>query len=457
LPYAYLLPDFAWAVATNLQRRGVEVQVLREDLQLEVESVCAGEAAERVKRENGKSAKGARRFAAGTYVVRTAQKEGPLAAELLESGNAPVEPAAVFRLRRETSLLTTDARPLPEKRTLRRPITFDTLYGGKPANFSGSPTRIQAWLKDGKHFLQSRAGRLYRVHAETGKAQPLVNSNAVFQALRRLELDAKTAAGICQRTRFDMNPDRTGALINHDNDLYLFRFDGSEAARLTHTPETEEVAAFSPNGKSVAFVRSNNLFVVDLATRTERALTTDGGGDLRNGKADWVYFEEINNRNWQAYWWSPDSTRLAFEQFNDAAVPTFYALNTIPLHGKLESTRHPKSGDPNPAVKLGVVSVTGGAVRWVDLGAYVPADLVISDAGWLPESDGVYFYAQNRIQTWLDFNVWRPASERTERWYREPSPAWIESPGLPRFLKNGDFVITSDRTGWNHLYRFDVK
>ena len=393
--------------------------------------------------------------------MRTAQKEGALAAKLLESvgsnANPRPETPPVFRLARPTPLLTTEARPLPEKRTLRRPITFETVHGDKAVSFSGSPTHVQAWLPDGKQFLQVREGRLQRVQAETGKARPMLNSNAVFQALRRLELDEKTAASICRRTRFELNPDATGALLNHNNDLYFFRFDGSEAARLTRTPAPEELAAFSPNGRRVAFVRADNLYVVDLATQTERALTSDGGGDVRNGKADWVYYEEIQNRNWRTFWWSPDSAQLAFERFDAAALPMFHALDTLDPHGRLESMRHPKAGDPNPAVKLGVVSATGGPVSWVDLSAYAPDSFVISQAGWLPDSDGVYFYAQDRVQTWLDFNVWRLDNRRTERYYREKSPAWIESPGEPSFLKQGDFIIPSDRTGWNHLYRFSTK
>ena len=99
-----------------------------------------------------------------------------------------------------------------------------------------------------------------------------------------------------------MNPQRTGALFEHENDLYYCNLDGTKPVRLTKTPGREELVSFSPNGQLVAFVRDHNLYVVDIATQTERALTTDGTELISNGKADWVYFEEVFNRSWRAYW-----------------------------------------------------------------------------------------------------------------------------------------------------------
>ena len=99
-----------------------------------------------------------------------------------------------------------------------------------------------------------------------------------------------------------------GVLIDYEEDLYYVTIDGQTAVRLTSAPGPEKHATFDPQGKFVAFVRDGNLYVVDVATQTERALTTDGGGLIRNGEADWVYFEEVLNRRWKLFWWSPDSS-----------------------------------------------------------------------------------------------------------------------------------------------------
>ena len=111
----------------------------------------------------------------------------------------------------------------------------------------------------------------------------------------------------------------------------------------------------------VAFVRENNLYVVDVASQREQAITTDGNRELLNGKLDWLYQEEIYGRGqFRGYWWSPDSTRMAFLQLDERPVPEYTVVDHIPYRPALEVTDYPKAGDPNPTVKLGLASVAGG-------------------------------------------------------------------------------------------------
>ena len=97
------------------------------------------------------------------------------------------------------------------------------------------------------------------------------------------------------------------------------------------------------------------------------ALTTDGAPQLLNGKLDWLYQEEIYGRGqFRGYWWSPDSTRVAFLQLDERPVPEYTVVDDIPYRPNVEVTDYPKAGDPNPLVKLGIARVAGGAPLWVD-------------------------------------------------------------------------------------------
>ena len=74
-----------------------------------------------------------------------------------------------------------------------------------------------------------------------------------------------------------------------------------------------------------------------------------------------MYEEEIYGRGEnRAYWWSPDSTRLAFLRIDDTPVPTYAVVDHIPYEQNVEQWDYPKAGDPNPLVKLGVARVAGG-------------------------------------------------------------------------------------------------
>jgi dipeptidyl-peptidase-4 len=184
-------------------------------------------------------------------------------------------------------------------------------------------------------------------------------------------------------------------------------------------------------------------------------LTTDGNSLISNGKADWVYFEEVFHRKWQAFWWSPDSTRIVFLRFDDTPVHKFTVIDQIPVRQKVEQTPYPKAGAANPLVKLGVVAVAGEAALFVDLSNYTPTSSLVVRAGWTPDSQSLYFYVQDRAQTWLDFCTAPAQGGTPKRLFRETTKAWVDDPGPPTYLKDGSFLLASERTGWRHLYHFD--
>src|SRR5262245_51701022 len=197
--------------------------------------------------------------------------------------------------------------------------------------------------------------------------------------------------------------------------------------------------------------------MIDLATRREAALTTDGTPGVLNGTLDWVYEEEIYGRGQkQAYWWSPDSSRIAFLQIDDTPVRTYVTVDDIPYEPKVERWDYPRAGDPNPIVRLGIVSVTGTPPSWVDTSRYPDADRLIVRVGWTPDSRQVVYAVQNRVQTWLDLNLNDVEAGTTRTIFREAGKYWVASDDVmePTWLRDGSFLWLSERTGWRHLYQY---
>ncbi len=360
---------------------------------------------------------------------------------LLTAGQAPTAPAV------EEGLLTVDLLYHPDRKI----------------EFAGTPPRILRWLEDGKHYVErredpeSKLPELLRVEAETGESQPLYDLARIRGAFSRLEgLGEAQAKALVEKGDFSLSPDGSALLIDHDSDLYLYRFEPDEARRLSSGEEAEREATFSPDGRMVAFVRDHDLHVLDLESGRERALTEGGDENLLNGLLDWVYQEEIYGRgDFKGFWWSPDSARLAYLQLDESPVPSFTVVDHLPQHLKLEVTRYPKAGDPNPRPRLGVVPAAGGETHWLDLSAYQPDDLLIVRVGYAP--DGRLFYqTQNKEQTWLDLNVFDPAGGSVTRVLRETTPAWVNVLDEPHWLPDGGYLWESERTGWRHLYRYSA-
>ena len=335
-------------------------------------------------------------------------------------------------------------------------LTLEELYHPENRlNFSGSPPSGLRWLPDGEHYLQRSGGKLLRVNALDGSSRELSTREGLQAAFEKLPgFNADMAKAASRRPAAATSTDGNSLLIEFAHDIFLVEVEKSRVRRLTDAPGREEEADFSPDGRMVSFVRDNDIYVIDLQNGRERRLTHDGSEEIYNGRLDWVYQEEIYGRGrFRAYWWSPDSTRLAYLQLDETKVPAFTVIDHRPIHLRKEITRYPKAGDPNPTVRLGVVWALGRETQWLDLGAYIDQEFLLVRVGWTP-SGQVAYQVQNREQTWLHLNFADPSSGRSETVLREESPAWVGVLGQPHWLDDGGFLWFSERTGWRHIYRY---
>ena len=372
-------------------------------------------------------------------------------------------------------------------------LTLDDLFDPqKRVDFGGAPPVSATWLDDQRYLQVRGAGGGPRgggqggpaaggaewvvVDAATGQTSPFLDLARLEAALAGVAgvspAEAKRLAArrspLSDQSRpntplsgFDggpsssLNPAKTALLLRVGDDLYHYDIKSSALVRLTAAAGFEDDPAFSPDGRMVAFTRDGNLFVVDVAAQRERQLTTDGGPQRFNGRLDWVYSEEVYGRgSFRAFWWSPDSTRVAFLQLDQHTVPEFTLTDHIPTRQALEEFDYPKAGDPNPRVKLGVVRAAGGAVQWVDTSKYSATEHLIVNVGWSPDSQNVVYSLQDREQTWLDLNLGTAANGSTRTLFRETTKAWVDNQGDPTWLKDGTFLWTSERSGWKHIYKF---
>lgn len=339
----------------------------------------------------------------------------------------------------------------------------EIFHPDKKVNFSGTPPAAVEWLADGESYLQAKKEgdltTLLKVNARTGDASPFFDAAKMEAALSKLQgVTPKQARSLAHEASYKLNPTQRAVLLNAANDLIYYELGAAEAVRLTNNAEEETEEDFSPDGRAVSFVRANDLYVVDLSTRAERRLTKTGGDNNLNGVLDWVYEEEVYGRgNRRGYWWSPDSSRIAYLSIDESPVRTFPVVDHIPRAQVLEETPYPLAGDPNPLVRLGVVAVAGGDTRWVETAGYEPTDFLIVRVSWTPDSSRVVYQAQNREQTFLDLNAADASTGKPTRLFRDTTKAWVEAvDDNPRWLKDGSFLWRSERDGWLQLYHYSA-
>jgi dipeptidyl-peptidase 4 len=216
----------------------------------------------------------------------------------------------------------------------------------------------------------------------------------------------------------------------------------------------QRLATFSPDGKKVAFVRDNNIFIRDIAAGTEIQVTTDGKiNEIINGATDWVYEEEFEFS--QAYFWSPDSKRLAFYTFDESKVREYELTYYGDLYPEQYKYKYPKAGESNSVISVSIYDLTSARTVSVFLGN--DADIYIPRVKWTADPSVLSFYRMNRHQNKLELMFADARTGETHPVYTEENKYYIEINDDLTFLENGkQFLLSSEKDGFRHLYLFNI-
>lgn len=327
-------------------------------------------------------------------------------------------------------------------------VSYDDIAAGKLSARSVGGLRP---MGDGEHYTTLSKGNVLRWrYADGALVDTLFRAPASFPGVAGYELSNDGAKILLTTGR--------EPIYRHSSKANYYIYDRTLK---TLTPLSaqgkQQEATLSPNGERAAFVRDNNLFVVDLADGKERQITTDGKrGSIINGIPDWVYEEEYSFS--RAYEWAPGSDAIAFYRFDESGVRE-YSMNTF--NGKLYpenyNFKYPKAGEANSVVDIKVYRFDGDSVVDVDL-CQDTTDTYVPRIEWT--SDGkLAVHWLNRLQNHYRILLASPTTGAASVLYEERNPRYVEriNNETVTFLPDGKgFVVESERDGWMHLYRYDM-
>lgn len=211
-------------------------------------------------------------------------------------------------------------------------------------------------------------------------------------------------------------------------------------------------AKFSPDASRVAFVSNQNIYVEDLATGVTKQITLDGGANIINGTFDWVYEEELDNRD--GFRWSPDGKYIAYWQSDTKNIGTFYLINNIDsIYSKPIPLPYPKVGEKLSAVKVGVIPAAGGKTNWFNIPGD-PANNYLARMDFIPNSNEVMVQQLNRPQNSNKIWIGNIKTLSLKNIYTETDPDFLDLHDDIRWLDGEkSFTWTSEKDGWKHLYK----
>ncbi len=341
-------------------------------------------------------------------------------------------------------------------------LTVERIYS--QPSLSGRLTRGLAWTPDGKlvsYFETKGAGKetkteLRGMDAASGERRLLVEADKLDSILPTDTSRPTQATGLGRRppSQYQWAPDGAGILFQGPTALAWLDIKSQAGRTLVSGKAAIADPKISPDGRFVSYVRDHNLWLVSVADGRERALTQGGTEEIRRGELDWVYPEELEIKT--AYWWAPDSSAIAYLEMDERKVSQYPMVDFSSPSGEAEMERYPAAGGANPVVRVFVASLGGGEPRAFDMGA--ETDIYIPRVNWLTDSKHLAIQRLNRTQTVLDLLIAETATGKTRAVLSETDPNWINVSDDLYFLKDGKrFLWSSERSGYRHLYLFDLE
>ena len=338
-------------------------------------------------------------------------------------------------------------------------LNLEDVVAGKIIQTKGMGA--MSWLKDGEHYS--------RVEANTEQGGTDIVSYRAKDNAREvlipasLFVDKATGKPVPVRS-ISWSADNRKVLV-YTNTLRVWRYDtrgdywvldlSDKSFRQIGKDRPESslmFAKFSPDASKVAYVSENNIYVEDLASQSVKQLTTDGSETIVNGTFDWVYEEEFACRD--GFRWSPDGQYIAYWQSDTEGTGVFDMINNVDsLYPKILHFPYPKAGTTNSAVKVGYVSVNGGATTWIDIPGD-PRNNYIPRMEFIPNSNELFIQQLNRPQNTNKVWIAQIGSSKPEHIFTDEDKAWVDTNDHIRWLKDNQyFTWESERSGWRHLYR----
>ena len=338
-------------------------------------------------------------------------------------------------------------------------LNLEDVVAGKIIQTKGMGA--MSWLKDGEHYSRVEANAeqdgtdIVSYRAKDNAREVLIPAS--------LFVDKATGKSVPVRS-ISWSADNSKVLV-YTNTQRVWRYDTrgdywvldlsdkSFCQIGKDRPESSLMfAKFSPDASKVAYVSENNIYVEDLASQSVKQLTTDGSETIVNGTFDWVYEEEFACRD--GFRWSPDGQYIAYWQSDTEGTGVFDMINNVDsLYPKILHFPYPKAGTTNSAVKVGYVSVNGGATTWIDIPGD-PRNNYIPRMEFIPNSNELFIQQLNRPQNTNKVWIAKIGSSKPEHIFTDEDKAWVDTNDHIRWLKDNQyFTWESERSGWRHLYR----
>jgi dipeptidyl-peptidase 4 len=335
----------------------------------------------------------------------------------------------------------------------QKPITVESIW--KDYEFNTKSVPGFNFLNDGRHYtrLEDNVIKKYDI-TSGGWVADIFNAQSITGQLGfEGEIDD-----------YHFNADESMILIESESEsiyrrsylakYHIYDFRSGQLHALYEEGKVMN-ATFSPDSKYVAYVYENNLYYYNLESQETLPITFDGQkNSIINGLTDWVYEEEFSLV--KAFWWSPDSKKIAYIRFDESDVPEFnMTYYTDQAYPEYETFKYPKVGEKNAEVSAHMYDIRTEENSNINVGDLT--DAYIPRVKWTQDPNVVCIFKMNRHQNHLQLYLSNADDGSSKVLLEEKNQYYVDIHDHLTFLKNGKhFIWTSEKEGYNHIYKYDM-
>lgn len=326
-------------------------------------------------------------------------------------------------------------------------ITLEKIY--REHIFSARSVRGINSMNDGRHYSINNRGLTIDIH----RYKDGEKSETIFDARDHEEISGFQDYSFSADEQLILLTTAAERIYRRSFKAEYYIYDLSDK-KLKHLSDNgkQQLASLSSDNRNAAFVRDNNIFLVDLETMAERQITFDGKkNEIINGAPDWVYEEEFGFAD--GFKWSPDGKRIAFYRFDEKKVKEFFMTIFGDLYPEAYTFKYPKAGEQNSDVTIHVFDLNSGSTTKMDVDT--EEDFYIPRIKWTNDPEVVSITWLNRLQNHVKVLHANTLDGKTEVVYEETNERYISeaTDDMITYLPgNETFLLISEKSGYFHFY-----
>ena len=340
-------------------------------------------------------------------------------------------------------------------------LTIERIFSGSP--LAGETPRALNFAPGGKYLSYLKGSEenpqrydlwLYDIEAE--KHQLLVSADQLAtdevelsdEEKARRERQRVSGSGIIE---YSWSAEGDALLFPYNGDVFYHQPGKSKPRQMTKTEAFETDVKFSPKGNYISYIREQNLYFVDIASGEEQAVTTEGGGTIKFGMAEFVAQEEMKRMT--GYWWSPDESAIALTKVDESPVPLATRSEIYADRIETIQQRYPFAGSDNVDIDLGIYQIKDSTTDWLELDRL--GDGYLARVKWVGDSQHLSYQWQSRNQQELNLLIYNRQEKSERELLTETSDSWVNLHNDLHFLEDDKhFIWASERSGHKHLYLY---